>query len=193
MVTRRLPGQLVLDMPYADDPDAYEQAGRLLAQLHAQPGVEDLEFEISENQKAFDRLEGPHRIDPDVVRRLRDEISRWPTPTVTLVPTHGDWQTRNWLIDNRVVRVIDLGRAALRPAMSDLTRLSAEDFRRRPALAGAFFRGYGPDPRVGDGWRRFQVREGIGTATFAYRIGNETFEAQGHRMISDALARRDLH
>ncbi|MGW6199374.1 phosphotransferase family protein [Kribbella sp. NPDC055110] len=41
-------------------------------------------------------------------RQLR--IPREPPPA-TLVPTHGDWQPRNWLVDNGTVRVIDFGRA----------------------------------------------------------------------------------
>jgi hypothetical protein len=32
------------------------------------------------------------------------------------------------------------------------------------------------------------VREGIGTAAWAHRVGDEAFEAQGHRMIAEALA-----
>ena len=38
------------------------------------------------------------------------------------------------------------------------------------------------------GSRRSRVHEAIGTAAWTYRVGDEPFEAQGHRMISDALS-----
>jgi hypothetical protein len=86
------------------------------------------------------------------------------------------------------VSVIDFGRAAMRPAMSDLARLAAQDFRRVPALEAAFLEGYGSDPREPGAWHRNRVREAIGTAAWAFRVGDESFETQGHRMIADALS-----
>ncbi len=104
------------------------------------------------------------------------------------MPTHGDWQPRNWLVHDDTVSVIDLGRADLRPAASDLARLAAQDFRRDPALEAAFLDGYGSDPRSPDLWHRLQVREAISTAVWAHQVGDERFEQQGHRMIAEALA-----
>jgi aminoglycoside/choline kinase family phosphotransferase len=189
LVTRYLPGELVLGSGYADRPSTYRQAGELLAVFHAQYTVADDDHEVRENAKALAWLEQPHRIEPATVQRLRAEIEGWPTPPVTLVPTHGDWQPRNWLVHHDVVSVIDFGRAALRPAMSDFARLAVEEFRRDPDLEVAFLEGYGTDPREADAWHRNQVREAIGTAAWAHRIGDETFEAQGHRMIAGVLAR----
>jgi hypothetical protein len=87
-----------------------------------------------------------------------------------------------------VVSVIDFGRADLRPALTDFTRLAAQQFRTDPALESAFLDGYGGDPREPDAWRRNSVREAIGTAVWAYEVQDESFEQQGHRMIADALA-----
>ena len=187
VVTTYLPGRLVLGSPYADDPDVYVQAGELLAALHGQLSAADDEYEQAVNRKALAGLDGPHRISPEVEERLRLEISSWPTPPVTLVPTHGDWQPRNWLFDGGVVRVIDFGRSLLRPATTDLARLASQDFLRDSDLEAAFFDGYGGDPREPDGWHRDQVREAIGTACWAHQVGDAEFEAQGHRMISAAL------
>ena len=133
-------------------------------------------------------LDREHRIAPDVEARLRDEIASWPTPPATLVPTHGDWQPRNWLVHDESVSVIDFGRAGLRPAMTDLGRLAVQDFTGDPALERAFLEGYGSDPRVPDAWHRNVIRDAIGTAAWAFTVGDEGFEAQGHRMISAALA-----
>jgi hypothetical protein len=188
LVTRHLPGDLVLGSEYADAPSTYQQAGELLAVFHAQTTVIDDDHERRENQKALAWLSGQHRIASATVERLRAQIAAWPTPPATLVPTHGDWQPRNWLVHDGVVSVIDFGRAAMRPALTDFARLAVQDFRRDRDLEAAFLAGYGADPREADAWQRNRVREAIGTAAWAYRVGDETFEAQGHAMISDALS-----
>lgn len=189
IVTRYLPGELVLGSEHADLPSTYRQAGELLAVFHAQTTVADTAYEVRENDKALAWLDEPHRIEPATVQRLRTEIEGWPTPPATLVPTHGDWQPRNWLVHEDVVSVIDFGRAALRLPLADFARLAVQDFRRDPDLEAAFLEGYGTDPREADAWRRNLVREAIGTAAWAHRVGDRAFEAQGHRMIADALAR----
>lgn len=187
LVTRYLPGELVLGTQSADDPSTYRQAGELLALFHAQLAVSDAHYERRENEKALAWLTKPHRIAAATVERLRAEIASWPTQPVTLVPTHGDWQPRNWLVRDGLVRIIDFGRAAQRPAMTDFARLAVQDFLRDPGLERAFLRGYGSDPREADAWHRNRIREAIGTAAWAYRTGDEPFEAQGHRMIAAAL------
>ena len=115
------------------------------------------------------------------------EIEAWPTPPATLVPTHGDWQPRNWIVDNSLVSIIDFGRADLRQAYTDLARLAVQQFRADPALEAAFLDGYGSDPRHPDSWHRVQLREAVNTAVWAHQVGDTAFEQQGHRMIADAL------
>jgi aminoglycoside phosphotransferase len=188
LITRYLPGELVLGSDHADDPATYRQAGELLALLHAQTVVRDDDYERRENEKSLAWLSRPHRIAAITTERLRAEIAAWPTPPATLVPTHGDWQPRNWLVHEDVLGVIDFGRAAMRPAYTDFARLAAQDFRRDPNLEAAFLDGYGTDPREPGAWSRNRVREAIGTAAWAYRVGDEPFEAQGHRMIAEALS-----
>lgn len=188
LVTSYLPGELVLASSHADDPATFRQAGELLAQLHTQTPVTDDDYERRENEKSLAWLNGPHRIAEATVERLRAEIATWPAPAATLVPTHGDWQPRNWLVHHDVVSVIDFGRAAMRPALTDFARLAVQDFRRDPNLEAAFLDGYGTDPREPDAWHRNRIREAIGTAAWAYRVGDEAFEAQGHRMIAEALS-----
>ncbi|MFF5179368.1 phosphotransferase [Micromonospora sp. NPDC000316] len=183
LLTRYLPGELVLGSAYADDPGIYRQAGELLALLHAQTAVRGDNYEKSENEKSLTALSGPHRIAPSTVQRLRAEIAGWPTPPATLVPTHGDWQPRNWIVHDSAVSIIDFGRAALHPAASDFGRLADRDFRRNPALEAAFLDGYGTDPREPGAWYRSRIRQAIGTVTWAYRVGDEAFEAEGHRTL----------
>lgn len=188
LVTHFLPGQLVEGTDSARDPAAYRQAGELLALLHSQSSVSDWGYEAAENAKSLAWLDKPHRIAPDVERALRNEIATWPEAPAVLVPTHGDWQPRNWIVHEGLVSVIDFGRAALRPAMSDFTRMAAREFRGDAALEAAFLEGYGRDPREAAGWRRNRVREAVGTAVWAHQVGDAEFEEHGHQMIADALA-----
>lgn len=187
LVTTYLPGELVQGTVHERRPDTYRQAGRLLRDLHDQLAVEDRQLEAREKDKAFSWLDRPHRIPADVEARLRAEVASWPTPPAVVVPTHGDWQPRNWLVHEDVVSVIDLGRADLRPAHTDLARLAAQQFRTDPALEAAFLEGYGRDPREPSAWHRTRVCEAIGTAVWAHQVGDEAFEEQGHRMVAEAL------
>jgi hypothetical protein len=188
LVREYIPGELVQGQPSADLPDTYRQAGALLARLHSQMSVPDAEYDARENTRALAWLDNSHRILPEVTQRLRAEVTSWPAAPSLLVPTHGDWQPRNWVVDRDMVRIIDFGRADLRPAASDFARLAAQEFRRDPRLEAAFLDGYGADPRQPDAWHRIRVREAIGTAVWAHLVGDDAFEAQGHRMIAEALA-----
>lgn len=188
LLTRYLPGQLVLGTPAQDDPDTFRQAGELLAMMHGQTGRTDASYETRENEKILRNLDKPHRIAPSTESRLREIVTSWNAEPVVLVPTHGDWQPRNWLVHNGQVSVIDFGRAAMRPVLSDWVRLEARDFRADSARECAFVEGYGADPRNPAAWFRERLREAINTAIWAYSIDDEKFEAQGHAMIERVLA-----
>lgn len=188
LVTTYLPGTLVEGHAAEWVEDTYRQAGALLARLHGQGARPDAGHEAEADARALAWLDRPHRIDAETEGRLRSILTSGERPTSTLVPTHGDWQPRNWLVAEGRVRVIDFGRFDWRPAATDLARLAAQQFRGRPELERAFLEGYGHDPRDPEGWRLIRVREAIGTAAWAYQFGDEDFEQQGHRMIRAALA-----
>ncbi|UFU04696.1 aminoglycoside phosphotransferase family protein [Ruania suaedae] len=190
LVTDYLPGELVEGSPVEARLDVYTQAGELLRHFHGQASLADADYEVRMNAKAEAWLDGAHRIDPEAHARLRAMVAQWGPVAVTCVPTHGDWQGRNWLWDDGVLRVIDFGRAAMRPAAEDLERLAVREFVKVPGAERAFFDGYGTDPRDPEAWWRQQVRAAIGTACWAYRVGDETFELEGHRMIADLLRDR---
>ncbi|TCC48005.1 aminoglycoside phosphotransferase family protein [Kribbella capetownensis] len=187
LVTRFLPGVLVQGTEQEWDPDIYRQAGELLAAFHAQVAVPDETHEARENRRSLAYLDKKHTIAPEVTARLRSEIESWPTAAAVLVPTHGDWQPRNWLIDEGTVGIIDFGRTDLRPAITDFARLAVQQFATNPALEPAFFDGYGSDPRGPAAWHRIQLREAINTTVWAHQVGDKPFEAQGHRMLAAAL------
>lgn len=188
LMTQFLPGELVEGHPAQNAPDTYRQAGELLARFHAQHAQISTDWDARLARRALGWLERPHRIDAGSVARLREEIGTWPRRgEVSLVPSHGDWQPRNWLIDEGTVRVIDFGRADLRPAVEDLARLARQDFYRDPALERAFLEGYGHDPRQEGPWRRTLLAEAVGTAAWAHGVGNEAFEAVGLEQIARLL------
>lgn len=186
LATTFLPGRLVEGDPAESEPETYRQAGTLLARLHAGGRRDDDGHAAAEDAKALAWLARPHRIPPATVARLRTELATL-VPARPLVPTHGDWQPRNWLVDDGRVAVIDFGRAAWRPAESDLSRLAAQQWRGRPDLEQAFLDGYGDDPRTAQTWRRARLREAVGTAVWAHLVGDEAFEEQGHRMVAELL------
>ncbi|MFB9661260.1 phosphotransferase family protein [Glycomyces mayteni] len=188
LVTEYLPGTLVQDTAAAADPGLYEQAGALLREYHDQAAADDPEYETRLNAKALAWLDRPHRIAPAAAARLAALVRSWPSGGAACVPTHGDWQTRNWLLDGGVLRVIDFGRADLRPAAEDFERLAVKEFPRHPGAEEAFVSGYGGDPREPAAWFRQRVRSAIGTACWARQVGDADFEAQGHRMIAAVLA-----
>lgn len=187
VATRYLPGELVEGTDHERLPETYRQAGELMAQLHGQLTIDDDDFEAELNQRALAWLDKPHRIEPDLAEQLRATVKSWPTPSSRLVPTHGDWQPRNWLIHDGTVSVIDFGRAGLRPSYTDFARLAAQQFRTDPTLEAAFYDGYGDDPRDPETWQRQRIREAIGTTAWAHQVGAKDFEQQGLRMITEAL------
>lgn len=187
IVLSYLEGHLVQGSTAEYTIDAHRQAGRLMRRFHDQGEYIDPEWDLAAVAKSLAWLEMPHRIGPRTCADLRAILaSHRPQPTVT-VPTHGDWQPRNWLIDAGTVKVIDFGRFAWRPAITDFCRLAAQQWRQDPRLEEAFFAGYGGDPRTPDRWPIVALHEAIGTAVWAHRVGDEPFERQGHRMIAESL------
>lgn len=190
LVLERVPGHLALGTADEQDPEVHRQAGAVLRRLHDHGTRHDPTFLLHEQAKALRALDAPHRISADVVARTRAALEMLPTDHADepLVPTHGDFHPRNWIVDDGRLRVIDFGRFGWRPASFDLTRLAVLHWQHDPTLEAAFFDGYGDDPRESDAWRWLQLREAVGTATWAYAVGDEGFEAQGHDMLRRALA-----
>jgi len=187
LVTEYLDGTLAVGSDAEFDADVHRQAGALLRTFHDQAARCDDDAEARATAKALAWLDQPHRIDPHTVDGLRRILASYGPRPVKVVPTHGDWSPRNWLVDRGMVKVIDFGRFDFRPALSDFCRLAARQWRKNTDLEQAFLDGYGTDPRDLELWAIFTLREAIGTAVWAYQVGDEPFENEGHRMIADAL------
>lgn len=171
IVMTHLDGEPASTSTAIHDPEIYRQAGELLATFHGQAGVEDEDYEPELDERALAALDKAG-LESDLTERLRTEITSWPTPTTVLVPTHGDWQPTSWVVDAGTLRVIDSGRFGFRPALYDLSRLSAQDFVRDDTFEKAFLEGYGSDPREPEAWHRLQVRDAISVAAWAHRTGH---------------------
>ncbi len=183
-----LPGRLAEGTADEHSADFHRAAGRALRILHSGAVRVDDEYAQRTIGRALRWLDGEHRIDPALAEIARTRLGSAPTGPRRVVPTHGDWQPRNWLTDGGTFRLIDFGRFAFRPAETDLCRLQVQQWRTHPALADAFLSGYGADPRASASWETDLLCEAVGTACWAFQVGDEPFEAQGHRMLHDALA-----
>ncbi|XAS73021.1 phosphotransferase [Micrococcaceae bacterium Sec5.1] len=171
------------------DTETYQQAGRLMRAFHEQAAQTDPDYEAAAASKTLSWLSTPHRIESSSVEKVQAILGAYQPKPVVLVPTHGDWQPRNWLVDETELRIIDFGRYGFRPAATDFCRLAVQQWRSHPHLETAFFEGYGSDPRDGELWNVALLREAVATAAWAYQTGHQRFEEQGHRMLRDALAK----
>ncbi|MGG5753542.1 aminoglycoside phosphotransferase family protein [Zafaria sp. Z1313] len=208
LVTRYLPGRIATGTPAAGDPDAYRQAGRMLALLHCGPTSSPRDkgrYETTMLRKCrswLDRAEGPSAGRPLAPAPHLAAARKWldgfvPAP-VELVPTHGDFQPRNWIVDaTGTLGLIDFGRAELRPWYTDLVRLEHQEFLADPDLAPALFEGYGrPDGPFTPGRWLDHLGQSLGTVVWSHDMGDEGFEEHGRRMLArtvEALASPRTH
>lgn len=189
LVLEYLHGDLVQGSGAEDSPAVFAAAGELLARLHGQAPIEDSGYPQSLVARAERWLSVPQRtpqaLHKAAARAVATTASDIPT---TVLPTHGDYSPRNWLLQEGSVRIIDFGRAELRPAMTDFARLAARWFPDHPELESAFLDGYGADPRTAKAWRAISLCEAIGTVGWAHSVGDMAFEDEGLRELERLLA-----
>lgn len=173
---------------------SYRQAGRLLALLHAaeppvpETAILDRLLDRSEQQlaKAAAELDaGQH----DLARRaarLLAEIA----PNLRGVPTHGDIQPRNLLLDpvSGMLALIDFEKAGIAPPVRDLVRLEAGIFTGRPQLRAAFYHGYGraPDPVETLALRAWVVLDSVSALAWGIPNGDHEIVARARAALTDA-------
>lgn len=190
VVLGHLPGVLVEGTAAEHEVETHRRAGALLARIHRWGSRIDEHHEAAQTRRAREWLETNHRIPADRVDRISDLFDRHEPRPVEVVPTHGDWQPRNRVIESPPgrVRVIDFGRFAWRPAQTDLFRCWAGSWRNRPDLEAAHLDGYGTDPRD-ETWSMECLRQAVSTAAWARQMGDEAFEREGLDMIDRVLER----
>ncbi|MCP9000695.1 aminoglycoside phosphotransferase family protein [Pseudarthrobacter sp. RMG13] len=190
LVTEFLPGTLVEGTPAEEDPETYRQAGALLARIH-RPAGDSSTYATALTAKTRAWMDRAHGLLPEPqLDSFERELDALRPRVVQLVATHGDYQPRNWLQDNGQIKVIDFGRADLRPWVHDLVRLSHQRFVDRPDLADAFHAGLGKTvaPAETDLWRLENLNQAIGTVVWAHQMGDTVFEQTGRTMVKRVLS-----
>lgn len=198
LVKTFIDGELARGTADEYNPLVFEQAGELLGRLHRgrAPRVDGhYEHSILSKTRAW-LARAPGLAPPDQLHHVQAWLNAFVPSPVEVVPTHGDYHPRNWVIrpDGRVA-VIDFGRAELRPWYTDLVRMEHHDFVRTPELQEAFLRGYHPqeaagrDETVDAGRRLDELMQALGTIVWAHQMGDRSFEEQGRGMLSRAVDR----
>ena len=190
LVATYLPGRLVQGDAAEHDPDTYRQAGGILARL-LQPLGTSTDYVPDLIAKSLGQVEDAAPLaDRDQLAAARAELERMPRLTVPLHFTHGDYQPRNWLVHEGMIRLIDFGRAAPRHWTSELPRLQHQQFLTDAALEVAFFEGLGreltDDDRVVLRLENFS--QALGTIVWAHGIGDSDFEEHGRGMLARLVA-----
>jgi hypothetical protein len=191
LVTSYLPGELVEGTPAEAAPDVYRQAGELLARLQAPAEVSDTYAEQALAAVSRRIAEATGLVPGPQLDALRERAARCTPRPVRLYFTHGDYQPRNWVIDNGRVGVIDFGRGQDRSWVSDLVRLQNQQFTKHPERERAFMAGLGRMVEGNDAELLAieSMRQGLGTVIWAHGIGDRDFEEHGRTMITRLLQR----
>ena len=197
-----LPGVLVEGTEWEREPAVHRAAGQLLARLHTagDPVPSDVYAATLAEQTAAHLRRADGLAEPAALAAAAAHLLDG-TPTVELVPTHGDHQPRNWLIDpsrstdsGPEVALIDLGRFGWRPWYSDLVRLHHGVFQDRPDLRTAMLEGMGraTSPSIGaeeqEGWDLENLHQSLGTIVWATDMGLGDFAERGRSMLRRTLA-----
>lgn len=190
LVTRMVPGTLVEGTPAELEPETYRQAGALLGKLHrpVETSSDYMAAMVLKTRSWMGRAVG--LVPEQQLAELAAKLAAVQARPVELVATHGDYQPRNWLHDDGVVKVIDFGRADARPWVHDLIRLSHQQLLDAPQLAGAFYEGLGRTVTDADAdiWLLENLNQAIGTVVWAHQVGDDSFERAGRKMVDRVVA-----
>jgi Ser/Thr protein kinase RdoA (MazF antagonist) len=190
LVLSAVPGQV-----YADDtPPLHHQAGALLRRFHDVEFLSPWTDFAAAKQAEFDawtsRSDGLLSArEIDFVRSEVRGFERLPVPP--RVPCHLDYTSRNWLVADGKVYIIDFERARPEIWINDVGRLHFGVWQDQPGLREAFWDGYGRTPAADDlalligGY----ALTAMSTIIWARQHGDEPFERWG-REVLEGLMRR---
>jgi Ser/Thr protein kinase RdoA (MazF antagonist) len=146
-VTTAVPGRPLhaLDLPPTRQQHLFHRIGALAAAIHRSAPPLPADEAVPAVAKVERHLESarPHLRpgDEEFIRQITTRAEA--VPPLPRVPTHGDFQLRNLLLDDDgSLAVIDFERSEPGPAIRDLVRLS-DAWATRPLLHDAFMSGYG--------------------------------------------------
>ena len=191
----RVPGRPAAELPLdrSAEQALHRRAGELLAAFHA---AANLGLCSNHGEAERDRLEDwvvrarPGVLEPsqiEIARRHVDALGGLGEPQA--VPTHRDWQPRNWLLNGADVFIIDFELARPGPWLEDIQRLWWAEWWNRSDLMRAFLTGYGRDIDGTDLLYLMGISAitGISSIVWADEHGDSAFADHG-RQILDRLA-----
>lgn len=136
------------DLPTEPTERLFGEAGRLLRRFHEAEAPVPLRGYAQSERRRLERWLDRARpglitaSEVDVARRGIEVLARLGDPLG--VPSHHDWQPRNWLVDGTGhLTVIDFEHSRRSPWYSDLERLWWNEWAERPDLRDAFLAAYG--------------------------------------------------
>ena len=153
LAIEHLTGELVQGSPAAGEPEVWAEAGRATAQFNRTVRAVNSSFDGGNLAKLRHQLEAWHRgtlYEPAtdaaasrleaLARAAESALSAWEPQPLSLVATHADNSPRNWfLTESGGFRLIDFGRAGIRPGYVELDHIQGA-----PAeLRDAFTEGWG--------------------------------------------------
>lgn len=189
LVTEFLPGELVEGTDAEWNADTYRQAGARLRDLLIPGAVSEDYLERLKTRTRQSIAAAQALVERGQLVQLEDNLSAIPARPVTLSFTHGDFQPRNWLMNDGRLFVIDFGRADQRHWTSDLVRLHSQQFVEREPLVEAFFSGLQRELTAedADAFQLERIQQAVGTVVWAHGINDEDFEEHGRQMIRTIL------
>jgi len=153
-----LDGQPASSLDLGDAADLHRRAGALLARFHRADEAVPLDGFLDGQRRRLDDWAARARRgllatdEIGLVAAHLDAVADLDDPLG--VPCHRDWQPRNWLVDRAGEPwAFDFEHARIGPWFEDVQRLWWDEWQDAPALADAFFDGYGR--RLDDAERRW--------------------------------------
>ncbi len=149
LVVSKLEGAVDPTLTGDDNVAMHRDAGRVLRRFHdaAAPSVDP-----NAVQRRIDayRTWVEHApeglVDPGDLAFVEESVQILSSlPPLLVVPTHGDWQPRNWVVHRGAVGVVDFELAEPAWWTRDLERLWWAEWLDHPELRDAFLDGYGRD------------------------------------------------
>lgn len=180
----------------ADERSLHEQAGHFRRRLDAVPVEEDDPLPVPEalarRLRAWLERARPS-LSPALLQRVEAAFDVGPFEGATRRWCHRDLGPHNWIVEPTAsgprLHVIDFGQARPDAWLVDVLKLWDDAWLGDPALADAFFRGYGRalDPREHAQLRQLALLHGLATAAWGDRHAHEHFSRHGRAVLTRVL------
>lgn len=185
-----------LSLPPDDERSLHEQAGRFRRRLDAVPMAEDdpvpLADALARRMESWLARARPS-LPPRVRQRVEEAFDPAPFEGEARRWCHRDLGPHNWIVEPTPhgprLSVIDFGQARPDAWLVDVVKLWDDAWIHDPALADAFWSGYGREPSAREQaqLRQLALLHGLATATWGDRHGHWSFSRRGRLVLARVL------